>query len=119
MTRIGLLLVIVAAATQSIANIMMRYGIDKVGGFNIDISGLLNVASNIHFVLGVFLYGAASIIWFRVISIQPLSLAYPLLVSISFIIVTILAIILFQESISLKKFLGISLMLLGIWITAQ
>ena len=73
------------------ANLMMRAGIDAGGGFAPQAAGVV-----LEFVrllpqplfLSGFLYFLASLVWLRVVASEPLSVAYPVLVSLTFTLVT-------------------------------
>ncbi len=80
--------------------------------------GLLRLAAQPLFDLGFILYGLAAFVWFRVVSTEELSTAYPLLVSLVFIFVTLGASALFRESITLRKVAGLAVILLGIFLVA-
>jgi multidrug transporter EmrE-like cation transporter len=67
--------------------------------------------------IGMILYAAAVLVWFKIISTQPLSIAYPIFVSLVFFLVTLGAIILFKESLSLVKIIGLAIVLVGIMAT--
>lgn len=79
---------------------------------------LLRLAVEPIFLLGVLFYGLSSLLWFAVISMEELNRSYPLLVSISFIFVTLGATLFFQESLSMQKLIGIFLLLVGILLVA-
>ena len=63
---------------------------------------------------GVLLYGLASIIWFAIVSTENLNSSYPLLVSMTFVFVTVGATTLFHEPLPWQKVLGIAIILGGI-----
>jgi multidrug transporter EmrE-like cation transporter len=123
MTPHGLLLVVLSALFTVVANLMMRAGILRVGGFNLSLSTLksqiLNLSCQPMFVVGFIFYGLAAIIWFRVLSTENLSTSYPLLISITFVLVTLGAAMLFHEQISWQKILGLGVILAGIVIVAH
>ena len=120
MTVIGWWLVFLSAGLQVAGTLLLRSGVDRAGGFAESLSevpgGLLRLASQPIFDLGFILYGLAALVWFRVLSSQPLSLAYPLLVSLTFLFVTLGAATLFQESITARKLVGLAIILIGIFI---
>ena len=70
------------------------------------------------FSLGFATYFLASVIWFRVVATEPLSLAYPILVSLTFTLVTAGAVLLFSEPLSLRKVVGLAVILAGIAIVS-
>jgi len=65
------------------------------------------------------LYGAASIVWFAIVSTENLSSSYPLLVSLTFICVTSGAVLFFHELVSVQKIAGLAAILLGIFLVAR
>jgi multidrug transporter EmrE-like cation transporter len=66
------------------------------------------------FLIGFVLYFMASVVWFRVVATEPLSVAYPLLVSCTFTLVTVGAVIVFSEPLTLRQMLGLAVILAGI-----
>ena len=71
------------------------------------------------FDIGVVLYAFASIVWFRVIATEPLSIAYPVLVSLTFVAVTAGALIFFDESLDTRKIAGMLLIIVGVYLVSQ
>lgn len=123
MTTLGWWLVVLSAGLQVAGTLMLRIGVDRAGGFAIKLAdapnGLLRLAGQPLFDIGFILYGVAALVWFRVISTQPLSTAYPLLVSLTFMFVTLGAVTLFQESMTFTKVLGLVIILVGIFIMSK
>lgn len=106
-----------------VANLSLRAGVDRAGGFPGKLAdiipGLLHLGAQPLFDIGVILYAVASLVWFRIVATQPLSSAYPVLVSITFIFVTLGAVVLFREPISMVKLGGIAVILVGIVIISR
>lgn len=123
MTSVGWLLVLLSAGLQVSGTLMLRGGIDKAGGFGSSLAevpaSLLRLASQPLFLIGFTLYGLAALVWFRVIATQPLSTAYPLLVSLTFIFVTIGAVIFYEESLTWSKILGLAIILIGVFLVGR
>ena len=71
------------------------------------------------FVLGIICYGIASLVWFKVLSIAEISTSYPILVGMTFVLVTAGAVPLFHESFNMIKATGILVILAGIIIIAR
>ena len=88
MSHIGFLLVLLAAAMTMGANLMLRAGIDAAGGFApggaLELVNALVLFLQPLFAIGFIAYLLASVVWFRVVATEPLSLAYPILVSLTF-----------------------------------
>lgn len=123
MTFSGLILVVLSALLTVVANLLMRAGILRAGGFQLELNTIrepiLSLLRQPMFLVGVVLYGAAAVIWFRVISFENLSNSYPLLVSLTFALVTMGAAFFFHEQISLLKIVGLLVILGGIIIVAS
>jgi multidrug transporter EmrE-like cation transporter len=119
----GLLLVGLAVLFTVAANLMLRGGLIRAGGFALSMesffSDLLALLKEPLFVIGVVFYGLAALVWFRVISTEQLSNAYPLLVSLSFVFITLGAVIFFHESMSWLKTAGLVVILVGIIMVAR
>ncbi|MCX7852531.1 MAG: hypothetical protein N2383_07065 [Caldilineales bacterium] len=122
MSNRGLFLVLLVAFLQVSGNLLLRAGVVGAGGLSLNLSTLLadlrRLLLNPVFDLGVFLYGAASVVWFGVVSSESLSSSYPLLVALSFILVTAGAVVLFQETVSAQKLVGLFVLLVGILMVA-
>ena len=114
-----MLLVLLTAGLTMLANLLLRAGIDAAGGFVMNdvvgaVRALVRLFLEPRFTIGFALYAAASVVWFRVVATEPLSLAYPILVSLTFALVTGGAVLLFSEPLSLRKVLGLVVILGGI-----
>ena len=122
MTLQGVLLIVLAAGMTVVGNLMMREGVVRAGGVSLQLSTLsvelLKLMRQPLLVVGLVLYGLASLVWFRVISTENLNSSYPLLVSITFLFVTLGATVLFREPLGLQKILGLISILVGIVLIA-
>lgn len=74
---------------------------------------LVRVASSPFIIGGLVLYGLGAVSWLAVLSRVPLSLAYPLL-AIGYIVIPLLAWLLFRESLSPLRWAGILVIALGV-----
>lgn len=115
----GLTLVLLSAALTMAANLLIRAGIDAAGGFAAASAGeaiaaLARLFAQVRFVAGFALYFLASVVWFRVVATEPLSLAYPILVSCTFVLVTAGAVVLFGEPVGPRQVIGLAVILAGI-----
>ena len=123
MTMRGWWLVLLSAGLTVAANLLLRTGVGRAGGFGENLAELpnamLRLAGQPLFDLGFVLYALAALVWFQVIATQPLSTAYPLLVSLTFLLVTLGAAGLFHEPITLRKWVGLAVVLIGILIISR
>lgn len=118
----GIVLVIVASTIMAISSLMMRYAIGKIGGFGGELGQLpadiLKILMEPVFLLGVFLYGAGTLMWMAVISDEPISIGYPILISTSFIVVAFGAAYFFNEPLTNVKLLGMVVITVGVIIAS-
>lgn len=124
MSNSGFVLVLLTAAMTMGANLLLRAGIDAAGGFSggsiLEFAdAILRLFLQPLFVAGFTAYFLASLIWFRVVATEPLSLAYPVLVSLTFTLVTAGAVILFNEPLTLRKVAGLTIILAGILVISM
>lgn len=123
MTNRGLLLLILSSLCTVAANLLMRVGIRRSGGLTFSFDRLVEqiVALSLQpmFVGGVILYGIAAIIWFRILSTENLSRSYPLMVSLTFVMVTLGAWYFFGERMSWRQILGVFVILAGFILTLR
>jgi multidrug transporter EmrE-like cation transporter len=123
MTLQGFLWIVGAALTTVSSNVILRMGVLRAGGFGVSGKGLaadlLALASQPLFLLGMFLYGVAALIWFYIVSTQQLATAYVLLVAIAFIGVTTASHFAFGEPMTPIKILGLVIVLAGIVVTSR
>ena len=119
----GLLLVATSALLTALANLLLRGGLLQLGQFSLSADKLrpqlLALGSQPMFVGGVVLYGLAALVWFSVVSIERLSISYPVLVGLTFILVTSGAMVFFSEPLSWQKLSGIAIILTGIVVVAR
>lgn len=115
----AIFLTVAAAAMTAGGNVLIRAGIDRAGGFapaslwDVPGSFFVLLRSPMFFV-GFVLYFAAAIVWFRVIAIAPLGVAYPVLVSLTFLLVAAAAVLLFNEPFTARKGIGLATIVVGI-----
>ena len=123
MTSQGFLWIAGAALTTVSSNVILRMGVLRAGGFGISGKGLtadlIALASQPLFLISMFLFGVAALIWFYIVSTQQLATAYVLLVAIAFIGVTTASHFAFGESLTPMKILGLLVVLTGIIITSR
>jgi multidrug transporter EmrE-like cation transporter len=114
----ALLLIVVSGVLTAAANLLLRHGLVRAGGFDVTRLGVVDTAGALlrqpTFVAGVILYGAAAVVWFRVLSVAEVSTSYPILIGLTFVLVSIGAVAWFQESMSVVKAAGIAVILAGI-----
>jgi len=123
MSTRGLALIAFCALVQAASNLLLRRGVLLAGGIRGSGGQLahsfLALAQQPLFVLGVLLYGVAALIWFSVLSREPLALSYPVLVGITFTLVVLGGMTFFQERLALPQVIGIVVILVGVLLVSR
>lgn len=123
MSIAGWFLVMISAGLAVLANLFLRAGVDRAGGFSFEFATIhlafFNLLRQPFFDIGIIMYGLATLVWIRILSIEPLSVAYPILVSITFMLVTLGAIVLFKESLNANKIIGLLVIIAGIIVISR
>ena len=70
---------------------------------------------NVYLLGGIVAYGASTLMYIAVLGKTDLSLAYPLIIGLTVILTTISSAIVFHEKVEPMAWVGIGLMLSGIW----
>jgi multidrug transporter EmrE-like cation transporter len=110
-------LVLVCVLAGSAGQILWKQGMagmSKISGFEelLGIKTLINIFTNKYIIFGVFLYALSVILWLGALSTLDVSFAYPML-SLGYIVTAIFSIYLFGENITVVRWLGIALIVLG------
>lgn len=117
------LVLTLATITAVIGNLSLKKGMLEVGQFNLPkkeiISSLVKVFFNPFIFWGLFLYIVSMIFWLKTLSLFEISKAYPILVGISFILVTIGSYFFFKETLPSLKILGIIIIFFGVLVIAK
>ncbi|MEJ5228900.1 MAG: SMR family transporter [Pseudothermotoga sp.] len=112
-----ILLLITAIVANALANVLV-----KVGALSLETKGfrqlLMSAARNVYIWLGLICFGLAFIFYTMVLTKAKLSVAYPIMTSAGFVIVSLFSYFLFKENFSFWKILGILIIAIGIWIVS-
>ena len=82
------------------------------------LGSFLWVIANIYVVAGLCLYASATLLWLRLLQHIPLTMAYPF-VALAFVIVPVAASVFLDESVTRGYWIGISLIVLGVFIASR
>ena len=93
------------------ANILLKLGAKK--GLALHGISLATITDNYLFILGIILFGMNAIFYFLALSTLSLSIAYPIMVGMSLIIINIFAIINLHEQITIPQIFGYVLLIVG------
>lgn len=98
--------------------VLMKYGLTKAGDFSWTGQYFTRLLLNWQFIGCGLCYGAGSILWMYIIKHFPFSMAYPM-ISISYVMGMIAAIIFFHEQIPLIRWIGVLLIMTGCVLIAK
>jgi drug/metabolite transporter (DMT)-like permease len=119
----ALLLVGACIVTGVAGQMLLKNGMNKIG--KIDNFGelfapqnLSKMLSNIFIILGLCAYALSAIFWMGALSTLDLSFSYPL-ISLSYVIVAVLAFFVFKENITLIRWGGIFLIIFGSFLISR
>ena len=116
-------LITLTAITTALANLLLREGVLRAGGLSLSLdrfwSDALALGAQPLFVIGFILYGLAAVLWFSVLPRVDLSISYPVLVGLTFVLVVAGSIVAFNENLPWAKVLGLALILAGVALVAR
>jgi multidrug transporter EmrE-like cation transporter len=123
MRPINLAFIATSAVLTVSANLLLRQGLIKSGGLALRqgawLSGWLATLMQPAFLAGIVCYGLAAMVWFYALSITEVSSGYPVLVGLTFFMVTLGGLWLFDESLNPLKIAGIVTVLVGVAMVAR
>jgi drug/metabolite transporter (DMT)-like permease len=118
-TLAGFALLLITAVGMAVANLLIKHGIERAGGFTPSLAALLQVLRQPAVLVGLLLTGFAALLWFRVLATQKLSTCYPLFVSLTYCFITVGAVYFLHEKMSLQKLIGLVVIVVGITTVAR
>jgi drug/metabolite transporter (DMT)-like permease len=115
----GFVLLLITAVCMSVANLLIKHGIDEAGGFTPSMVALFQVLRQPAALAGVLLTGLSALLWFRILATQKLSTCYPLFVSLTYSLITVGAFYFLHEKMSVQKLVGLAVIIVGIATVAR
>jgi len=104
------------------AQLALKAGTNRIGEFAFSLDNVvpigLRVASSPYILLGLACYVVSVVVWILGLSRVPVSVAYPML-SVGYIVNAIAAWMLFGESLTAQKLVGIGMIIIGVVLVAR
>ena len=118
MVILGLVIAVLLNAT---ANILMKVGMTRTGGLDgLSVSEiLLKMLSNYLLWAGCVSFALALVAYSYVLSKVNLSVAYPVMTSLGYIIVVLSSVFFLKESLSPVQITGVIVIIAGVWMVAR
>jgi drug/metabolite transporter (DMT)-like permease len=105
-----------------IGQTMLKYGLGQVGGVHFvggDLrTNLQRLLSTPYVTLGLLFYGIAAVLWLDVLSVMEFSRAFPM-VALTYVFSLVIGSVLFQETVTIWRVLGVALIVLGVGLVAR
>lgn len=118
MTQLTLIVFILAIVLNASANILIKASAYRSG--DLDPEAFIKQLFNPWLIAGLASFGLAFIAYRHVLSQNvPLSVAYPIMTSLGFIIVLVASRIFFHENLDWIQYAGIVMMIVGLWLVAS
>lgn len=115
-------LLMIAMCLTVTGELLLKTGMNKHGELNVSLPTLVPTAVKLFtspWVVGGFVFVfSGALFWLAVLSRWPLSLAYPLL-SISYIIGIIAAVLLLKERVNFVQVMGVFVIILGVFLISR
>ena len=104
------------------AQLFLKAGTNRIGEFAFSLDNVMpigmKIASSPFILSGLACYVVSVVVWILGLSRVPVSIAYPML-SVGYIVNAFLASMLFGESITAQKLVGIGFIVIGVFLVAR
>jgi multidrug transporter EmrE-like cation transporter len=115
-------LVLAGVLLNAAAQLLLKAGTNRIGEFAFSLENVvpvgLKVAASPFVLGGLACYAVSVVVWILALSRVPVSIAYPML-SIGYIVNAAAAWLLFGESLTAQKLVGIGFIVVGVWLVAR
>ena len=122
MTPLTFSLLMAGVALNAAAQLLLKAGTNRVGEFAFALENLGPIGSRLAsspFILGgLACYVVSVVVWILALSRVPVSVAYPML-SVGYVVNAVAAWMLFGESLTAQKLVGIGFIVIGVFLVAR
>ena len=122
MTPLTFALVMTGVLLNAAAQLLLKAGTNRVGEFSFALDNVVPVGTRLAsspFILGgLACYVVSVVVWILALSRVPVSVAYPML-SVGYIVNAVAAWMLFGESLTAQKLVGIGFIVIGVFLVAR
>lgn len=108
------LFLVILVASQ----VLMKAGMNSLTGREVNMSFFLKALSSMPVVLGILLSAGGMVVWLVVLSRYELSYSY-LIAGFSFALVLLASVVIFKEPISLWRWVGAALIMIGVALVSR
>jgi multidrug transporter EmrE-like cation transporter len=122
LTPLTFSLVLAGVLLNAAAQLLLKAGTNRVGEFAFALENVgpigAKVATSPYILGGLACYVVSVVVWILALSRVPVSVAYPML-SIGYVVNAVAAWMLFGESLTAQKLVGIGFIIVGVWLVAR
>ena len=122
MTPLPFSLLMTGVLLNAAAQLFLKAGTNRVGEFAFTLDNLVPIGSkliaNPPILAGLTCYVVSVVVWILALSRVPVSIAYPML-SVGYIVNALAAWMLFGESLTAQKLVGIGFIVVGVYLVAR
>ena len=122
MTPLTFSLLMTGVLLNAGAQLLLKAGTNRIGEFAFSVDNLVPIGSRLAaspFILGgLACYVVSVVVWILALSRVPVSIAYPML-SVGYIVNAVAAWMLFGESLTAQKLVGIGFIVVGVYLVAR
>jgi multidrug transporter EmrE-like cation transporter len=115
-------LVMLGVLLNAAAQLLLKAGTNRVGEFAFSMENLVPIGMklvlNPPIIAGLGCYVVSVVVWIMALSRVPVSVAYPML-SVGYIVNAVAAWLLFGESLTAQKLVGIGFICVGVYLVAR
>src|SRR3989338_3078861 len=110
-------IVMLTVLMNAFANVFIKLGTQKLPA--LDAQNLWKILGNGWIMLGALLFASNFPLYNMVLQRMKLSIAFPLITTSAFAVALIIAVFVFHESLRVPQYVGLGLLIIGIWLLAR
>ena len=115
-------LLMLGVLLNATAQLLLKAGTNRIGAFAFSWDNVVPIgarlAANPPILAGLACYVVSVVVWILALSRVPVSVAYPML-SVGYVVNALAAWMLFGESITAQKMIGIAVIMVGVFLVAR
>lgn len=108
-----------AVLLNAAANVWMKAGMRRVGDIEWNLKFVLKAATNGYLLAGVGCFGLALLAYSAALTKFQLSVAYPIMTSVGFVVVGAASYLWFKEDLGAMRIVGMLVILVGVYLVAR
>jgi multidrug transporter EmrE-like cation transporter len=108
-----------ALTLNALANVLIKYSMSRNVQPILPVHGMLAPFLSWSYLLGLFCFAANLACYSMALKTLKISLAYPLMVSLGYLVILIFGWFLFGERLTPIQYAGIGIILVGVWLVVR